>query len=208
MDYISGRRGKLTQLRELVLIGNPLREVEFQQGRGDKYKRCVIRLFSFQTIPKVLDSEMARRFTSLEMLDQEAIVSISFDAPAASTSTVPSQKRPAATNFPADMAPSFITGVDDSIVSNFLTRCVYPKCFLTHILTTFVQVLDSIRRPPCGPSRCVPPFLHILLLRQHRDTSASPHPRPSLTSPKPTKTRMAAVARWVKEFEPNGRWCG
>jgi nuclear RNA export factor len=39
IDYISGRRGKLTLLRELILLGNPLREIEFQAGRGDKYKR-------------------------------------------------------------------------------------------------------------------------------------------------------------------------
>jgi hypothetical protein len=82
--------------------------------------------------PWSLRSEMARRFPSLEMLDQEAIVSITFDAPSsqASTSAIPTEKRPAATAFPADMEPSFITGVDGSIVSNFLTRCVCFSKFL------------------------------------------------------------------------------
>jgi nuclear RNA export factor len=42
IDYISGRKGKLEHLRELVLIGNPVRELEFQNGRGEKYKRLVL----------------------------------------------------------------------------------------------------------------------------------------------------------------------
>lgn len=41
IDYISGRKGKLEHLRELVLLGNPVRELEFKIGRGDKYKRYV-----------------------------------------------------------------------------------------------------------------------------------------------------------------------
>lgn len=39
LDYISGRRGKLENLRELILKGNPLRELEYQNNRVDKYKR-------------------------------------------------------------------------------------------------------------------------------------------------------------------------
>lgn len=39
VDYLSGRRGKLEHLRELIMIGNPLRELELKNGRGDKYKR-------------------------------------------------------------------------------------------------------------------------------------------------------------------------
>lgn len=39
IDYISGRKGKMEHLRELVLIGNPVRELEFKNGRGDKYRR-------------------------------------------------------------------------------------------------------------------------------------------------------------------------
>jgi nuclear RNA export factor len=39
IEFISGKRGKLTQLRELVTLGNPFREHEFQNGRGDKYRR-------------------------------------------------------------------------------------------------------------------------------------------------------------------------
>jgi nuclear RNA export factor len=39
LDYISGRKGKLDHLRELILVGNPLRETEIQAGNADKYKR-------------------------------------------------------------------------------------------------------------------------------------------------------------------------
>jgi nuclear RNA export factor len=58
------------------------------------------------------------------MLDQEAIVSITFDAPSSqpALSAIAMEKRPMAKTFPADMGPSFITGVDGSIVSTFLVR--------------------------------------------------------------------------------------
>ncbi|KAF8434089.1 hypothetical protein L210DRAFT_3554016 [Boletus edulis BED1] len=104
IDYLSGRKGKLEHLRELILTGNPLRELEVKNGRGDKYK-----------------SDMARRFPSLVMLDQEAIATIGFDAPGPSSGPV-TEKRPTATSFPYEMKPSFITGVEDSIISNFLVR--------------------------------------------------------------------------------------
>jgi nuclear RNA export factor len=42
IDFISGRKGKLEHLRELILLGNPLREQEIQNGRGDKYKRYAL----------------------------------------------------------------------------------------------------------------------------------------------------------------------
>ncbi|KAG8213436.1 hypothetical protein J3R82DRAFT_11949 [Butyriboletus roseoflavus] len=104
VDYLSGRKGKLEHLRELIMIGNPLRELELKHGRRDKYK-----------------SDMARRFPSLVMLDQEAIATIGFDAPGPSSAPV-TEKRPTATSFPYEMKPSFITGVEDSIISNFLVR--------------------------------------------------------------------------------------
>ncbi|KIJ12778.1 hypothetical protein PAXINDRAFT_170982 [Paxillus involutus ATCC 200175] len=104
IDYLSGRKGKLEHLKELIMTGNPLREIEVKNGRGDKYK-----------------SEMARRFPSLVMLDQEAIATIAFDAPGPSTTPV-TETRPTATKFPYEMKPSFITGVQESIISNFLVR--------------------------------------------------------------------------------------
>ena len=39
MDYISGKRGRLTKLRELILTGNPIRELEYKNNRIATYKR-------------------------------------------------------------------------------------------------------------------------------------------------------------------------
>ena len=44
IDYISGKRGRLSQLRELVLVGNPMRELEYKNNRAQQYKRCVCML--------------------------------------------------------------------------------------------------------------------------------------------------------------------
>ncbi|TFK35547.1 hypothetical protein BDQ12DRAFT_725837 [Crucibulum laeve] len=104
LEFISARQNKMVHLRELILTGNPIRELEYKHGRGESYKQ-----------------EMSRRLTSLEVLDQEAITQISFDVPQPSTSAGVVQK-PNATSFPYEMGPSFITGVDGALVSNFLIR--------------------------------------------------------------------------------------
>ena len=41
IDYISGKRGRLEELRELILKGNPLRELEYKNNRAQTYKRYV-----------------------------------------------------------------------------------------------------------------------------------------------------------------------
>lgn len=41
IEYISGKRGRLEQLRELVLIGNPMRDLEIKNDRVQQYKRYV-----------------------------------------------------------------------------------------------------------------------------------------------------------------------
>ncbi|KAJ7236261.1 hypothetical protein B0H12DRAFT_1140498 [Mycena haematopus] len=105
LDTISSRREKLLSLRELVLMGNPIREQEYLNGTSDRYKR-----------------EVTRRFASLELLDQEAIAKISFDVAPSSDATAASVKPPDATTFPFQMGPSFIDGVDPSLVSTFLSR--------------------------------------------------------------------------------------
>ena len=119
LDSISGKRGKLEHLRELILKGNPVREMEYQNNRIEKYRRCA-RLLSTLGLCSTDTSEIARRFPSLEMLDQEAIVKIAFDVPQSSTAA--HVKRPAATTFPNEMQPSFVTGVDPSLINNFLMR--------------------------------------------------------------------------------------
>jgi hypothetical protein len=57
------------------------------------------------------------------MLDQEPVVKIAFDVPQGSQAA-PSNGavRPPPSYFPCEMKPSFITGVDGAVVSNFLGR--------------------------------------------------------------------------------------
>ncbi|EJF64631.1 NTF2-like protein [Dichomitus squalens LYAD-421 SS1] len=104
VDYISGKRGRLEQLRELILVGNPVRELEYKNNRAALYK-----------------SEVARRFPSLEILDGEPVARVGFDAPTALTSAPP-QARTMLSTFAWNMEPSFIAGVDGGLVVNFLTR--------------------------------------------------------------------------------------
>ncbi|KAH9945270.1 NTF2-like protein [Epithele typhae] len=104
LDFISGRRGRLEKLRELILVGNPVRELEYKNGRAAGYK-----------------SEIVRRFSSLEMLDGEPVARVGFDAPASSSSSVAAPRTMLST-FAWNMEPSFIAGVDGSVVSNFCMK--------------------------------------------------------------------------------------
>ncbi|KAH0585512.1 hypothetical protein H2248_008748 [Termitomyces sp. 'cryptogamus'] len=102
LDFLASRRGRLLNLKELVLTGNPVQVNSVGQDGGEKYRR-----------------DITSRFTSLEVLDQVAIAQIAFDGPG--PSTAPATK-PTASTFPVGMGASFITGVDGGIVSNFLVR--------------------------------------------------------------------------------------
>ncbi|KAI0749554.1 NTF2-like protein [Daedaleopsis nitida] len=109
VDYISGRRGRLEHLRELILTDNPIRELEYKNNRAERYK-----------------SEVVRRFPTLEILDGEPVARVGFDAPSTSTAT-PARPRTVLTTFAWNMEPSFIAGVDGSMVSNFFMR--FFPCF-------------------------------------------------------------------------------
>ncbi|KAG6816643.1 hypothetical protein H0H87_004389 [Tephrocybe sp. NHM501043] len=102
LDALASRRGRLMSLKELVLTGNPLQVEGMKTDNGEKYRR-----------------DISSRFTSLEVLDQVTIAQIGFDRPG--PSTAPAQA-PTASTFPVEMGPSFITGVDGGLVSNFLVR--------------------------------------------------------------------------------------
>ena len=71
---------------------------------------------------------MVRRFPSLTFLDKEVITQISFDSPQSTAPSFPVEK-PSATSFPFEMGPSFITGVDGTLVSNFLVRYASPVLY-------------------------------------------------------------------------------
>ena len=93
---------------------------------------------------------MVRRFPSLTLLDKEVISQISFDSPQSATPSFPVEK-PNATSFPFEMGPSFITGVDGSLVSNFLVRLasLVPSMVLSGYITfasyRFFNAFDSQR---------------------------------------------------------------
>jgi nuclear RNA export factor len=93
-------------------------------------------------------SNVTRKFPHLEMLDQEPITKISFDAPGPSTPAPAGPSKPVATTFPFEMGPPLITGVDGSIVSNFLTRYLSrhpPTPNLTRIFLRYFSVFDTNR---------------------------------------------------------------
>lgn len=69
-------------------------------------------------------SSVMRKFISLEMLDQEPITKIAFDAPGTSSLPAPVASTKVATTFPCEVGPSFITGVPGTTLSTFLTRYV------------------------------------------------------------------------------------
>ena len=112
---------KMPHLRELILIGNPLREEAYKAGTGGKYRRYTISSIPLSILLIYFFSEMVRRFPSLTLLDKEVISQISFDSPQSAVPSFPVEK-PNSTSFPFEMGPSFITGVDGSLVSNFLVR--------------------------------------------------------------------------------------
>jgi len=105
ISQLSDKKDKLLKLRELILIGNPIRELEYQNNRVDTYKNNII-----------------RRFPTLEILDKEPVTKISFDAPQTPHPAGPSGSHPTAKDFPAPMQPPLIAGVDGSIITSFLAR--------------------------------------------------------------------------------------
>ena len=120
VDYISGKRGRLESLRELILLGNPIRELEYKNNRAAWFKRCVL-IPPFRILRSRLRSEIARRFSSLEILDGEPVARVGFDAPTASPAG-PSRPHTMLSTFAWNIEPPFIAGVDASLVSNFCMK--------------------------------------------------------------------------------------
>jgi nuclear RNA export factor len=113
ISQLSDKKDKLLKLRELILIGNPIREQDYQNNRVDAYRNNVM-----------------RRFPTLEILDKEPVAKISFDAPPASHPAGPTGPLNAAKEFPALMCPPLIAGVDGGIITSFFAR--FFPLFDTH----------------------------------------------------------------------------
>ncbi|KAJ4480005.1 hypothetical protein J3R30DRAFT_3701151 [Lentinula aciculospora] len=104
LDFISGKKDKLTGLKELLLAGNPLRD-EMMQKDAEQFK-----------------NEVSRRFPSLLTLDGQPIAQISFDVSREPNKPLTTALEPSSTTFPAEMSGSLIVGVDGALLSTFLVR--------------------------------------------------------------------------------------
>ncbi|KAJ3758994.1 hypothetical protein EV360DRAFT_42749 [Lentinula raphanica] len=104
MDFISRRKDKLVALKELVLIGNPLREEMMVKD------------------PEQFKNEISRRFSSLVTLDGQPITQISFDVSQEPSKPSGSVSQPSSTTFPVEMGASLIVGVDGALLSKFLVH--------------------------------------------------------------------------------------
>ncbi|EJD37702.1 NTF2-like protein [Auricularia subglabra TFB-10046 SS5] len=105
VEPFASNRKRLNKLRELILIGNPLREGFLKSGRAEHYQ-----------------SEIIRRFPTLEILDGSTIAKISFDAPSTSAAEAAAVPIPQATTFPVAMNPGLIAPDVQTLVGEFLTR--------------------------------------------------------------------------------------
>lgn len=91
----------------------------------------------------LIGRDIVKRFPALEMLDNEPIVKVGFDAPTPQTN--PSHRhtpKPTTNSFPHPMAPPFVMGVNGALISDFLTRCVDPN---TCISSYNIFILDSLQ---------------------------------------------------------------
>lgn len=105
ISQLSDKKDKLLKLRELILIGNPIRDIEYQHNRVDNYRNNIM-----------------RRFPTLEMLDKEPVTKISFDSPGTPHPVGSSGSHSTAKDFPAPMQPPLIAGVNGSLITSFFAR--------------------------------------------------------------------------------------
>ena len=139
ISQLSDKKDKLSKLRELILIGNPIREQEYRNNRVDSYRKWV--LLDLFVVGWCLQgsSNIMRRFPTLEILDKEAVTKISFDAPQTPHLIGPSDSHPIAKDFPALMQPPLIAGVDGGIITSFFARYAYT---LPSLLASFYGTLS------------------------------------------------------------------
>ncbi|CAE6462120.1 unnamed protein product [Rhizoctonia solani] len=104
--------GAVSSIREIILMGNPVHDLELAKGDLTAYR-----------------SEVVRRFPNLEMLDQEPIVKIGFDVPLPELMerdrALEKDKNiqwPAATSFVVDMKAGFMGPGIEATTVEFLTK--------------------------------------------------------------------------------------
>ncbi|KDN50615.1 hypothetical protein RSAG8_01113, partial [Rhizoctonia solani AG-8 WAC10335] len=104
--------GAVSSIREIILMGNPVHDLELAKGDLTAYR-----------------SEVVRRFPNLEMLDQEPIVKIGFDVPLPELMerdrVLEKDKNvqwPAGTSFLVDMKTGFMGPGIEATTVEFLTK--------------------------------------------------------------------------------------
>ena len=204
LDHIAARKGKMIHLRELLLGGNPVRDTEYQHNRGEQYRLCVDLTYRILGADQWILSEMARRFTTLELLDQEPIMKISFDVPEAAASSsstpVPVNK---STTFPLPMGGSFITGVDGVLINNFLMRYAFRLSDFSDILMLPSQLLPHVRQPAGWVNRRIRRRVLLLLFCQRHYSYPRTYTRPTLQDGQQQEARLEQLVhgrrRWIKK---------
>ena len=114
-----------------------------------------------------------RRFPTLEILDKEPVTKISFDAPQTPQLAGSSTSHSTAKDFPAEMQPPLIAGVDGNIITSFFARYELIYLLVESLLTvysasshclihneprfqTFIMSLPRSHFKPTHPSLSVP----------------------------------------------------
>ncbi|KAG9096030.1 nuclear mRNA export, poly(A)+RNA binding protein [Ceratobasidium sp. UAMH 11750] len=114
LEYITPHdpkhREAISSIREIILMGNPVHDVEVAKGDLTVYR-----------------SEIIRRFPNLDMLDQESIIKIGFDVtlPEITERTATAGKNPewpASTSFLVDMKAGFMGPGIEATTVEFLTK--------------------------------------------------------------------------------------
>ena len=93
-------------------------------------------------------SNIMRRFPTLEILDKEPVTKISFDAPQTPQLAGSSTSHSTAKDFPAEMQPPLIAGVDGNIITSFFARYepILPSCRISFdSMFSFFPLFDSQR---------------------------------------------------------------
>lgn len=129
ISQLSDKKDKLLKLRELILIGNPIRELEYKNNRVDSYRKWVFPHLFLVGRCLQSSSNIMRRFPTLEILDQEAVTKISFDVPQTPHPIASSGSHPIAKDFPALIQPPLIAGVDGGIITSFFARYAILPAF-------------------------------------------------------------------------------
>ncbi|KAG8921064.1 nuclear mRNA export, poly(A)+RNA binding protein [Tulasnella sp. 419] len=105
LAYIAGKGGQTSNLRELILLGNPFRDSAQRHDNIENYR-----------------SDVIKRFPNLVMLDKEPITKIGFDISTENAQSSDVGIVQAPTTFPVGMGPAILGGDISPMTAAFLTK--------------------------------------------------------------------------------------